>query len=164
LRDSTPHPSGGYFVFELLWRGVAYGVDALLLSVFPGLIAWELMQRNIDGAGGRTTRAKTGCHRRCLSALASKDMSNETAAKRWCIIAVPPILKASMYGAFRYLTARFGFPYPGGTASFTGYSVVLGLSYAYYARRTGSIRLCIVSHCIPDALGSGAFAYASWLT
>ena len=36
------------FAFEILWRGVIYGiVDALLLSAFPGLIAWELMQRNI---------------------------------------------------------------------------------------------------------------------
>jgi hypothetical protein len=51
---STPHPSGAYFAFEILWRGVVYGiVDALLLSAFPGLIAWELMQRNIAGAGRR---------------------------------------------------------------------------------------------------------------
>jgi membrane protease YdiL (CAAX protease family) len=213
--------------------------------------------------------------------------------KRWFVIAVPPLLIASMYGAFRYLTARFGFPtgylaafgvywvgwcvivptgilgtravldlfsrwgvpfaklgatthvllwspllfplafsfvprigstsvviliasialgivigvteellwrglyvtafpnrlslnttypsiafglwhlcplsalpsrYPGGALAFAGYSVVLGLSYAYYARRTGSIRWCTVSHCIHDALGLGAFAYASWLT
>jgi hypothetical protein len=52
--DSTPHPSGGYFAFEILWRGVLYGiVDALLLSAFPGLIALELMQRNVAGAGRR---------------------------------------------------------------------------------------------------------------
>jgi len=52
--ESTPHPSGAYFAFEILWRGVIYGVvDALLLSAFPGLIAWELMQRNIGGAGRR---------------------------------------------------------------------------------------------------------------
>lgn len=54
--------------------------------------------------------------------------------------------------------------YPGGAVSFTAYSFALGLSYAYYARRTGSIRWCTVSHCIHDALGLGAFAYASWLT
>jgi membrane protease YdiL (CAAX protease family) len=54
--------------------------------------------------------------------------------------------------------------YPGGALAFTFYSVALGLSYAYYARRTGSIRWCTVSHCIHDALGLGAFAYASWLT
>src|SRR3954467_1776147 len=54
--DSTPHPSGAYFAFEILWRGVVYGiVDALLLSAFPGLVAWELMQRNIAGAGRRTS-------------------------------------------------------------------------------------------------------------
>jgi CAAX protease family protein len=54
--------------------------------------------------------------------------------------------------------------YPGGAVSFTAYSVALGLSYACCARRTGSIRWCTVSHCIHDALGLGAFAYASWLT
>jgi uncharacterized protein len=54
--------------------------------------------------------------------------------------------------------------YPGGALSFTAYSVVLGLSYAYYARRTGSIRWCAVSHCIHDALGLGGLAYASWLS
>jgi hypothetical protein len=52
--DSTSHPSGAYFAFEILWRGVVYGiVDALLLSAFPGLIAWQLMQRNLAGAGRR---------------------------------------------------------------------------------------------------------------
>jgi len=52
--DSTPHPTGAYFAFEILWRGLAYGiVDALLLSAFPGLIAWQLMQRNIDGTARR---------------------------------------------------------------------------------------------------------------
>ena len=52
--DPTPHPSGAYFAFEILWRGVVYGiVDASLLSAFPGLVAWELMQRNIAGAARR---------------------------------------------------------------------------------------------------------------
>jgi hypothetical protein len=54
--------------------------------------------------------------------------------------------------------------YPGAALSFTAYSVALGLSYAYYARRTGSIQWCAASHCIHDALGLGALAYASWLT
>jgi hypothetical protein len=52
--DSTPHPTGAYFAFEILWRGVLYGVvDALLLSAFPGLVAWKLMQRNVAGARRR---------------------------------------------------------------------------------------------------------------
>jgi len=52
--NATPHPTGAYFAFEILWRGVLYGiVDALLLSAFPGLIAWQLMQRNINGIGRR---------------------------------------------------------------------------------------------------------------
>ena len=51
--DATPHPSGGYFAFEIGWRGIIYGViDALLLSAFPGLIARELMQRKVVGARG----------------------------------------------------------------------------------------------------------------
>jgi len=54
--------------------------------------------------------------------------------------------------------------YPGGALSFVAYSVALGLSYAVYARRTASIRWCVVSHCIHDAFGLGAMAYANWLT
>jgi hypothetical protein len=54
----TPHPTGAYFAFEILWRGVLYGVvDALLLSAFPGLIAWKLMQRDVAGAGRRISYA-----------------------------------------------------------------------------------------------------------
>ena len=53
--------------------------------------------------------------------------------------------------------------YPGGPMSFAAYAVALGLSYAFCARRTESIRWCTVSHCIHDALGLGALAYASWL-
>lgn len=54
--DATPHPTGAYFAFEILWRGLVYGiVDALLLSAFPGLIAWELMRRNIGGIVRRIT-------------------------------------------------------------------------------------------------------------
>lgn len=52
---------------------------------------------------------------------------------------------------------------PGGAASFVLYAVLLGLAYAYYARRTGSIRWCTVAHCVHDILGLGAFAYAAWL-
>ena len=52
---------------------------------------------------------------------------------------------------------------PGGAVSFVLYAVVLGLSYAYYARKTGSIRWCTVSHCLHDTLGLGGLAYAAWL-
>jgi membrane protease YdiL (CAAX protease family) len=52
--------------------------------------------------------------------------------------------------------------FPGAPASFLIYCVLLGLSYAYSARTTGSIRWCTVSHCIHDALGLGGFAYALW--
>jgi len=52
--DSTPHPGGVYFVFEIVWRGVIYGVvDSLLLSAFPGLVAWQLMHQDISGLARR---------------------------------------------------------------------------------------------------------------
>lgn len=42
--DKTPHPSGGYFVFELIWRGGIYGaVDALLLTVLPCLVVFRAL-------------------------------------------------------------------------------------------------------------------------
>jgi hypothetical protein len=51
---ATEHPGGAYFTFELLWRGVAYGlVDTLLLTIFPCLIAYELMQGQLAGLRGR---------------------------------------------------------------------------------------------------------------
>jgi hypothetical protein len=52
--EATVRPSGAYFVFELLWRGVAYGaVDALLLSAFPGLIAYSILRGRVDGFLGK---------------------------------------------------------------------------------------------------------------
>jgi hypothetical protein len=52
--ESTPHPTGLYYAFEIAWRGVFYGVvDALLLSAFPGLVAWRVMHGNIAGVGRR---------------------------------------------------------------------------------------------------------------
>jgi hypothetical protein len=54
--DSTPHPNGFYFAFEIVWRGLFYGtVDALLLSAFPGLVAWQAMGRDISGIGRRVS-------------------------------------------------------------------------------------------------------------
>lgn len=39
---ATPHPSGAYYWFELLWRGGVYGaVDALLLTVLPCLVVYR---------------------------------------------------------------------------------------------------------------------------
>jgi len=39
------HPSGVFFWFELLWRGVLYGtMDALLLFVFPASVAYLLLR------------------------------------------------------------------------------------------------------------------------
>jgi hypothetical protein len=39
---ATPHPSGAYYWFELVWRGGIYGaVDALLLTVLPCLVVYR---------------------------------------------------------------------------------------------------------------------------
>lgn len=39
---ATPHPGGGYYVFELFWRGAVYGaMDALLLTVLPCLVVYR---------------------------------------------------------------------------------------------------------------------------
>lgn len=40
--DATPRPHGGYYVFELIWRGGVYGaIDALMLTVLPCLIVYR---------------------------------------------------------------------------------------------------------------------------
>ena len=52
--EATERPSGPYFVFELLWRGVTYGaVDALLLSAFPGMIAYSILHGRVGGLMGK---------------------------------------------------------------------------------------------------------------
>jgi hypothetical protein len=51
---ATARPHGAYFVFELLWRGAGYGVvDTLLLTVFPCLVAYQLLHDRVDGLRGR---------------------------------------------------------------------------------------------------------------
>ena len=51
--DATSRPAGAYFAFEVLWRGVGYGVvDALLLTAFPCLIAYRVLRGRIGGFGG----------------------------------------------------------------------------------------------------------------
>lgn len=52
--EATDRPSGPYFVFELLWRGATYGVvDALLLSAFPGLVAYSILRGGVGGLVGK---------------------------------------------------------------------------------------------------------------
>jgi hypothetical protein len=42
---SMVHPSGGFYWFELAWRGLVYGtVDALSLFVFPATVAYLLLR------------------------------------------------------------------------------------------------------------------------
>ena len=52
--DATARPHGAYFVFELLWRGVGYGViDTMLLTIFPCFIAYKLLHGHVAGLKGR---------------------------------------------------------------------------------------------------------------
>jgi hypothetical protein len=52
--DATARPHGAYFVFELLWRGVGYGlVDTLLLTVVPFLVASTLLHGHVGGLKGK---------------------------------------------------------------------------------------------------------------
>lgn len=52
--DATARPHGAYFVFELVWRGAGYGIiDALLLTAFPGIVAYRILHGHIDGITGR---------------------------------------------------------------------------------------------------------------
>jgi hypothetical protein len=52
--DATVRPDQPYLTFALLWRGVAYGiVDAILLSAFPGLVAFAVMNKDLTGIGRR---------------------------------------------------------------------------------------------------------------
>jgi hypothetical protein len=52
--NATARPHGLYFAFELLWRGVGYGlVDTLLLTVFPCLVAYTLLHGKVAGFVGK---------------------------------------------------------------------------------------------------------------
>jgi hypothetical protein len=51
---ATARPHGAYFVFELAWRGVGYGViDTLLLTIFPCFVAYKLLHGHVVGLKGR---------------------------------------------------------------------------------------------------------------
>jgi hypothetical protein len=51
---ATARPHGLYFAFELLWRGVGYGlIDTLLLTVFPCLVAYQLLHGHVGGLKGK---------------------------------------------------------------------------------------------------------------
>jgi hypothetical protein len=52
--DATARPHGAYFAFELLWRGVGYGlIDTLLLTIFPCFVAYKLLHGRVDGLKGK---------------------------------------------------------------------------------------------------------------
>jgi hypothetical protein len=52
--DATARPHGLYFAFELLWRGVGYGiVDTLLLTIFPCFVAYRLVHGHVSGLKGK---------------------------------------------------------------------------------------------------------------
>ncbi len=52
--DATARPHGAYFFFELLWRGVGYGlIDTLLLTIFPCFVAYKILHGRVDGLKGK---------------------------------------------------------------------------------------------------------------
>jgi hypothetical protein len=52
--DATARPHGLYFTFELLWRGLGYGlIDTLLLTVLPCLVACTLLHGKVGGLRGK---------------------------------------------------------------------------------------------------------------
>jgi hypothetical protein len=49
-RDATNGPTGVYAGFEVIWRGLAYGVvDTLLLTAFPCVVALALLKGDLRG-------------------------------------------------------------------------------------------------------------------
>ena len=53
-QHATARPRGAYFAFELLWRGVGYGlIDTLLLTVLPCLVAYQLLHGHVGGFKGK---------------------------------------------------------------------------------------------------------------
>jgi membrane protease YdiL (CAAX protease family) len=52
--------------------------------------------------------------------------------------------------------------YAGGIYSFLLAALLYGLSWGYYARKTGSIRWSSIMHSINDSLGLSGFLYSSW--
>jgi hypothetical protein len=52
---------------------------------------------------------------------------------------------------------------PGGAFSFVFVSVLLGLSWSYYAQKTGSIRWCTAAHVINDSLGLAGIKWVPML-
>ena len=106
--NSTPHPSGAYFAFEIIWRGAAYGVvDALLLSAFPGLIAWRLMHQDFSGWRRRVSYAAlTMVLVMTITAIyhaGFKDLRNRTGMTNPeignTVISLPVILSANPLGS-----------------------------------------------------------------
>jgi hypothetical protein len=59
-----PRGRGAYFVFELLWRGVRYGlIDTLLLTIFPCFVAYKPLHGHVDESDARgavSSRASGG--------------------------------------------------------------------------------------------------------
>jgi hypothetical protein len=56
--EGTAHPGGGFYGFELVWRGIVYGaVDALILFVFPAVVAYLVLRGNRQGVGRKAAFA-----------------------------------------------------------------------------------------------------------
>jgi hypothetical protein len=52
--EATARPHGAYLAFEILWRGVGYGtIDALLLTVFPCVVAYSMLHGRLTTVSRR---------------------------------------------------------------------------------------------------------------
>ena len=52
--NPTEHPTGALLLFEIFWRGLAYGgVNSLVLTAFPMAVAYGIYGGNITGLGRR---------------------------------------------------------------------------------------------------------------
>ena len=59
-QPATPRPHGAYFAFELLWRGVGYGIiDALLLTAFPCAVAYAILRGQTSGIRGGSASSRS---------------------------------------------------------------------------------------------------------
>ena len=104
---STPHPDGTYFAFELVWRGLFYGlIDALALFVFPALVAYLLMNGNRQGIGRKVafgaltlalTLTVTATYHLGYPQFRNSDLANpETGA---LMMSVPAVITGNPAGA-----------------------------------------------------------------
>ena len=105
---STDHPGGAYFGFEVLWRGVVYGlVDAAILFAFPALVTLLLLRGDVGSVSRRLVFAglalvlvttMTAAYHAGYSQFRDEDMREPEIGA--VFNSVPTLLTANPAGAF----------------------------------------------------------------